>query len=163
MLKLHPCVKHIPLNGVFPMAAIDHGKAHGHCHFQIELKWISQMSKLSNKSKANYRWAQAGFSVPRGVLPSVSVLAFWGHSYGTKIHCSHILRDICSLLVSMVLIWLYTQAICASSAHVFSEVSTLHNQIILELSNWKKGLLCTEQSAFHGSFPLLWFDFACLC
>lgn len=66
--------------------------------------------------------------------------------------CFHILRDICSLLVSMVLIWLYTQAICASNAHVCSEVSTLHNQIILELSNWKKGHYVWSNQCFMAHF-----------
>lgn len=89
--------------------------------------------------------------------PEVSYLrsvcwAFWGLSYGTRIHCSCIRRDICSLLVSVVLIWLYTQAICASSPYVCSEVSTPHNQIILEPSNWKKGHYVWSNQRFMAHF-----------
>lgn len=128
------------------------------CRFQNQLKWVLLMSELSNKRATNYCWAWAGLPVPRGVLPSVSILAFWGLSCATKIHCSHKLRDICSLLVSIVLIWLYTQAICASSAHVCSEVSTLHNQIILELSNWKRVILYGAISvSWLISLAVIWF------
>lgn len=63
-------------------------------------------------------------------------------SEGTNIHCFYILRNVCSLLVSIAFIGLYTQTICASSVQVCNEVSTLHNQIILELSNWKRVIMC---------------------
>ena len=131
---------------------------YAHCRFKNQLNWVLPMSELSNKSATNYCWAQAGLPVPRGVLPSVSVLAFWGLCCATKIHCSHILRDICSLLVSIVLIWLYTQAICASSTHVCSEVSTLNNHIILELSNWKRVIMYGAISvSWLISLAVIWF------